>query len=116
MVDFPSIFNIFISSNTIANTTLKLGLHELHLKIDSFRATINSLPPRHRDCLEFLIFHLARVATREKENLMTPKNLAVVFAPTIMRDTSLEREMTDMHSKNQAVQFLIENNKSIFAT
>ncbi|TVY81771.1 putative Rho-type GTPase-activating protein [Lachnellula suecica] len=78
------------------------------------RRTFNMLPPKHRDCLEFLIFHLARVAIRESENLMTPKNLAVVFAPTIMRDHSLEREMTDMHSKNNAVQFVIENSNEIF--
>lgn len=45
---------------------------------------------------------------------MSPKNLSVVFAPTIMRDHSLEREMTDMHSKNLAVQFIIENAESIF--
>jgi len=47
---------------------------------------------------------------------MTPKNLAVVFAPTIMRDNSLEREMSDMHAKNSAVQFIIENSHEIFAT
>lgn len=46
---------------------------------------------------------------------MTPKNLAVVFAPTIMRDHSLEREMSDMHSKNIAMQFIIENSSNIFA-
>ncbi|KAH0538784.1 hypothetical protein FGG08_004616 [Glutinoglossum americanum] len=78
------------------------------------RATVAQLPPSHRNCLEFLVFHLARVAQREKENLMSPKNLAVVFAPTLMRDHSLEREMTDMHSKNAAIQFIIENNKLIF--
>ncbi|KAG6311534.1 hypothetical protein E4U22_002584 [Claviceps purpurea] len=73
------------------------------------------MPERHRDCLEFLMFHLHRVAQREPENLMSPKNLAVVFAPTIMRDLSIEREMTDMHSKNIAVQFVIENTNRIFA-
>ncbi|KAG0649206.1 putative Rho-type GTPase-activating 4 [Hyphodiscus hymeniophilus] len=78
------------------------------------RKTFNMLPPKHRDCLEFLIFHLARVANRESENLMTPKNIAVVFAPTIMRDHSLEREMTDTHAKNNAVQFVIENSHEIF--
>ncbi|KAM3065541.1 Rho-type gtpase-activating protein [Clarireedia jacksonii] len=78
------------------------------------RTTINTLPPKHRDCLEFLVFHLARVARRESENLMTPKNLAVVFAPTIMREHSIEREMTDMHAKNIAVQFIIENSHDIF--
>ncbi|KAK3906875.1 hypothetical protein C8A05DRAFT_40326 [Staphylotrichum tortipilum] len=79
------------------------------------RKTLNMLPAKHRDCLEFLMFHLARVASRERENLMSPKNLAVVFAPTIMRDHSLEKEMTDMHAKNVAVQFLIENSHVIFS-
>lgn len=46
---------------------------------------------------------------------MSPKNLAVVFAPTIMRDHSLEKEMTDMHAKNIAVQYLIENSHVIFS-
>ncbi|KAI1499330.1 hypothetical protein F5X99DRAFT_411226 [Biscogniauxia marginata] len=77
--------------------------------------TFNQLPRQHKDCLEFLMFHLSRVAGRERENLMTPKNLAVVFAPTIMRDTNIEREMTDMHAKNLAVQFIIENSHDIFA-
>ena len=40
-------------------------------RIDMMRGAINALPIRHRDCLEFLIFHLARVATREKENLVS---------------------------------------------
>lgn len=78
------------------------------------------------------MFHLARVAKRERENLvstillvivgaitnekqMSPKNLAVVFAPTIMRDRTIEREMTDMHAKNLAVQFIIENSHIIFS-
>ncbi|OAA67725.1 Rho GTPase activator Rga [Akanthomyces lecanii RCEF 1005] len=78
------------------------------------RKTFDSMPQSHRDCLEFLMFHLQRVAQREPENLMSPKNLAVVFAPTIMRDLSIEREMTDMHAKNIAVQFVIENSHIIF--
>ena len=32
-----------------------------------------------------------------------------------MRDHSLEKEMTDMHAKNLAVQFLIENSHTIFS-
>jgi hypothetical protein len=31
-----------------------------------------------------------------------------------MHDHSLEKEMTDMHAKNVAVQFLIENSNTIF--
>jgi hypothetical protein len=90
------------------------GITDEEKRATAMRATIQQLPAKHRDCLEFLIFHLARVATRERENLMSPRNLAVVFAPTIMRDHSVEREMTDMHAKNLAIQFLIENNRAIF--
>ncbi|KAH7150085.1 hypothetical protein B0J13DRAFT_283139 [Dactylonectria estremocensis] len=83
-------------------------------RCDHLHKTFASMPQNHRDCLEFLMFHLARVAKREPENLMSPKNLAVVFAPTIMRDLSIEREMTDMHAKNIAIQFVIENSHTIF--
>ncbi|KAH7375056.1 rho-type GTPase-activating protein [Plectosphaerella cucumerina] len=83
-------------------------------RCEFLRRTFASMPQSHSDCLEFLMFHLTRVAKREPENLMSPKNLAVVFAPTIMRDTSLEREMSDMHSKNLAVQFIVENSHTIF--
>lgn len=84
-------------------------------KCDHLQNVFNQLPRQHKDCLEFLMFHLSRVASRESENLMTPRNLAVVFAPTIMRDTNIEREMTDMRSKNIAVQFIIENSHKIFS-
>ena len=83
-------------------------------RITSMRNAIMDLPPRHKDTLEFLVFHLARVIELEKENLMTSLNVAVVFAPTIMRPESLAREMQDTQPKNMAVQFLIENNQAIF--
>jgi len=100
------VYDRMLESNSVAMDNERCG----HL-----RKTVNALPPKHRDCLEFLMFHLARVASRERENLMSPKNLAVVFAPTIMRDHCLEREMTDMHAKNIAVQFLIEHSHTIFS-
>lgn len=117
---------------------MKVAIAETAERCEFLQKAFATMPPQHRDCLEFLMFHLTRVAKREPENLvspghtysflrcstvesdhryvqMSPKNLSVVFAPTIMRDTSLEREMTDMHAKNLAVQFVIENSDTIFA-
>jgi hypothetical protein len=45
---------------------------------------------------------------------MTTLNLAVVFAPTIMRPSSIEREMQDMQIQRHTVQNLLELNKAIF--
>lgn len=39
-------------------------------RIDHLRETVNLLPEAHRACLEFLMFHLTRVAAREKENFV----------------------------------------------
>jgi len=83
-------------------------------RVQCMRQAISELPPRHRDTLEVLVFHLARVIEQEKENLMTSLNVAVVFAPTIMRPESLAREMQDTQAKNSAVQFLIENCQGVF--
>ncbi|KAL8983899.1 MAG: hypothetical protein Q9205_001984 [Flavoplaca limonia] len=83
-------------------------------RISLMRQAIGGLPAIHRTCLEVLVFHLARVVEHEKSNLMTSLNVAVVFAPTVMRPESLAREMSENQAKNQAVQFLIENCHGIF--
>ena len=83
-------------------------------RINSMRQAINELPARHRDTLAVLLFHLARVVEQQTENLMTSANVAVVFAPTVMRPESLAREMQDTQAKNGAVQFLIENCQAVF--
>lgn len=47
---------------------------------------------------------------------MTPLNLSVVFAPTIMRPLSIEREMSDMQAQRMAVQALLEHAETVFET
>ncbi|KAI1943459.1 Rho-type gtpase-activating protein [Ophidiomyces ophidiicola] len=83
-------------------------------RIDVMQRGLHELPRVHRDVLEFLVFHLKRVVDRERENLMTSLNIAVVFAPTIMRPESLSREMTDVQKKNETLQFLVDNCQEIF--
>ncbi len=87
---------------------------EKEKRIEAMHRALGDLPKVHRDVLEFLTFHLKRVVEREIENLMTSTNIAVVFAPTIMRPESLSREMTDTGRKNEVVQFLVENCHAIF--
>ncbi|KAL8766831.1 MAG: hypothetical protein Q9209_006489 [Squamulea sp. 1 TL-2023] len=96
------------------NPNHSLDAEQRDHRVGLMRQAIGSLPAIHRTCLEVLIFHLARVVDHEKLNLMTSLNVAVVFAPTVMRPESLAREMSESQAKNQAVQFLIENCHGIF--
>ena len=83
-------------------------------RISGLRQSINGLPKAHKDTLEVLMLHLVRVIEHEKDNLMTPLNVSVVFAPTIMRPESLEREMSDMEIQRKAVQCILQHRQEIF--
>ncbi|PGH10035.1 hypothetical protein GX51_00302 [Blastomyces parvus] len=90
------------------------GVTPVSARVDVMRRALLALPSVHRDVLEFLVFHLRRVVEREKENLMTSLNVAVVFAPTILRPESLSREMSDVNKKNEVLQFLVDHCQDIF--
>jgi RhoGAP domain len=55
-----------------------------------------------------------RVVERSDINLMHANNLAVVFSPTVMRDMTGARQITDMQATNMCVKFLIENANALF--
>ncbi|KAF2127642.1 RhoGAP-domain-containing protein [Dothidotthia symphoricarpi CBS 119687] len=94
---------------------LEAGLLEDNdAQIKALIAAVNEIPKAHRDTLQFLVFHLSRVIQRASDNLMTPLNLAVVFAPTIMRPMDIQRELTDVSQQRIAVQALLENYKTVF--
>ena len=84
------------------------------IRIEVLQKGLRELPRVHQDVLEFLMFHLQRVIQRQEDNLMTSQNIAVVFAPTIMRPESLAREMTDVQKKNDVLKFMVENVDDIF--
>ena len=86
------------------------------IRANTVRSAVATLPRCHYDVLEVLMLHLARVMDHERENLMTPHNVAVVFAPTIMRPPTIQQEMEDMLDQRKVVQTMLENAKVIFAS
>lgn len=54
------------------------------------RDAVQKLPPPHYRTLEYLMRHLARVAEHGHTTGMTPRNVAIVWAPNLLRCKELE--------------------------
>jgi hypothetical protein len=54
-------------------------------KLISIQDLVHALPPEHFATLKYLCEHLSRVAALSKENLMTARNIAIVFGPALLR-------------------------------
>ncbi|KAG0178256.1 hypothetical protein DFQ29_003721 [Apophysomyces sp. BC1021] len=83
-------------------------------KTDKFVALISQLPKANYDTLKQLLHHLYSVQQSSHENLMTTKNLAVVFGPTLMRDRDATRDLLDMSYKNAVVDYIINQALVLF--
>ncbi|KAI9024286.1 hypothetical protein CLU79DRAFT_99811 [Phycomyces nitens] len=83
-------------------------------KTDKFISLMKQLPKANYDTLKLLMQHLYHVKQRSSENLMTTKNLAMVFAPTLMRDRDASRDFSDMSYKNATMDFVIDRAFELF--
>ncbi|KAF9541217.1 hypothetical protein EC957_003293 [Mortierella hygrophila] len=90
------------------------GLPHTDDKYDTFKELMDRMPFAHYQTLKILMEHLNRVTELESINLMTSKNLSVVFGPTLMRNPDPSLEILDMTSKNLTIEFLIVNTRKLF--
>ncbi|XP_071318311.1 rho GTPase-activating protein 23 isoform X3 [Trachinotus anak] len=78
-------YNDFIDANRIEDAKDRLK---------TMKKLIHDLPDHYYHTLKFLVGHLKRVADHSEKNKMEPRNLALVFGPTLVRTS--EDNMTDM--------------------
>ncbi|CAL8313277.1 unnamed protein product [Merluccius merluccius] len=80
-------------------------------RLKALKRLLHELPDHHYQTLKFLSAHLKTVADNSEKNKMEPRNLAIVFGPTLVRRS--EDNMTDMvtHMPDQyrIVETLIHN-------
>lgn len=78
------------------------------------------LPDPNFETLKYLMHHLARVSEHAAVNLMSARNLAVVFGPNLLKSPAelkasqnntvdAAAELGDMAHKNQIVEIMINN-------
>nr|CAI5848945.1 unnamed protein product [Callosobruchus analis] len=61
-----------------------------HERLLKMRETVQKLPPPHYRTLEYLMRHLAKVAKHGASTGMTTRNVAIVWAPNLLRCEELE--------------------------
>lgn len=84
--------------------------------LDMVTRVLNKVPPANKQALYLLGKHMDLVNQNSGVNRMNFKNLSVVFAPTIARDATGEKEMIDMGPRNEATELLFSNFSTIFAS
>ncbi|KAG1183732.1 hypothetical protein G6F36_008225 [Rhizopus arrhizus] len=68
-------------------------------QLQTITQLIQMLPIENFNTLKYLMEHLHRVQQSQKENLMTSKNLAVIFGPTLLRHKEENRDLLEMTYK-----------------
>ncbi|XP_043117950.1 rho GTPase-activating protein 33 isoform X4 [Puntigrus tetrazona] len=83
---------------------------------------IQQLPPPHYRTLEYLIRHLAHLATCSGETNMHIKNLAIVWAPNLLRSQEIEAAglsgadpFKEVRIQSVVVEFLLSNVEVLFS-
>ncbi|XP_036394757.1 rho GTPase-activating protein 23-like [Megalops cyprinoides] len=78
-------YNDFIDANR---------MEDARDRLKTMKKLIHDLPDHYYHTLKFLVGHLKTVADHADKNKMEPRNLALVFGPTLVRTS--EDNMTDM--------------------
>ncbi|XP_069460979.1 rho GTPase-activating protein 33 isoform X2 [Ambystoma mexicanum] len=83
---------------------------------------IQQLPPPHYRTLEFLMRHLSRLATHSTVTSMHVKNLAIVWAPNLLRSMEIEAvglngadAFREVRVQSVVVEFLLSNVDILFS-
>ncbi|XP_039378334.1 rho GTPase-activating protein 21 isoform X3 [Mauremys reevesii] len=79
-------------------------------RLKTLKRLIHDLPEHHFETLKFLSAHLKTVAENSEKNKMEPRNLAIVFGPTLVRtsEDNMTHMVTHMPDQYKIVETLIQ--------
>lgn len=78
-------------------------------RLEKLKDVLQELPPFSYETMKTIMRHLNRVTQNSVVNLMDPRNLAIVFGPSVVRCTTgtLESDVKDMRHQCQIVEALV---------
>lgn len=82
--------------------------NEIHSAIDEYKLLVNALPVASKQLLFYILDLLAMVQNHSKENLMSSRNLAAIFQPSILSHPSHDLDPIEYALSQSVVEFLIQ--------
>ncbi|XP_054614744.1 rho GTPase-activating protein 23 isoform X3 [Dunckerocampus dactyliophorus] len=95
-------YNDFIDANRMEDASDRLK---------TMKKLIRDLPDYYYHTLKFLVCHLKTVADHSDKNKMEPRNLALVFGPTLVRtsEDNMKDMVTHMPDRYKIVETLVQH-------
>ncbi|XP_072299019.1 rho GTPase-activating protein 23 isoform X3 [Eucyclogobius newberryi] len=95
-------YNDFIDANRLESASDRLK---------TMKKLIRDLPDYYYHTLKFLVTHLKTVADHSDKNKMEPRNLALVFGPTLVRtsEDNMKDMVTHMPDRYKIVETLVQH-------
>lgn len=69
---------------------------------------------KNKNITKYVSNEAFRVQQKSKENLMTSKNLAVIFGPTLLRHQDENRDLLEMNHKINIIEFILNHMDTLF--
>jgi RhoGAP domain. len=82
--------------------------HDVHEAIDEYKQLVNELPTVSKQLLFYILDLLAMVQNHSDENLMSSRNLAAIFQPSILSHPNHDMDPVEYALSQHVVEFLIQ--------
>lgn len=105
-----------VETSNLPSVSLLIALDHNENKIKAFSSILHQLPKAHYDTIALLFQHLVKVYQQSDVNRMSVKNLAMVFAPTLMRHSDASRDFLDISYKNATIEYILLHTVELFST
>ncbi|CAG5128689.1 unnamed protein product [Candidula unifasciata] len=95
---------------------VKRGDLSVDEQVAMMKEPLSSLPPAHFHTFKFMCAHLGRVVDHKAKNMMPAENLAIVFAPTLMRsdDPDPMAGLVSAKFEQRVMELIIANHTKLF--
>ncbi|KAF9452345.1 RhoGAP-domain-containing protein [Macrolepiota fuliginosa MF-IS2] len=111
---FRSLPNPLLTFELYEQFVQGVAIKDIAIKNRTLADLVRQLPSEHYYTLRSLMIHLNHIHEHNENNLMTARNLGVVFGPTLIKSPDPGAEFGDMAQRALFVEWLIENAPQLF--